>query len=352
MENEIANLPVPAAQNGRALAAIADEQSTFLPMPVQIVQIVARVKAVKEIVSQVFEDGVHYGEIPGTSKRADGQAKKTLHKPGFDTLCMAFQFRPDYDEMPGTVVSQEFINIVTKCTLTHIPTGRVIATGIGSCNSKEEKYRWVTANRACPQCGGEFIRTSKPEDKQGFYCWKKIGGCGATFQKGEPSIVNQPEGRKENENAYNHDNTLRKMSQKRAGMAAIITACGLSSDFTQDLEDFATEPATMKPGLDPSLYNPNAGYRPPEPRRDEGPGADVYPWPGSEEPSAEGLRGAENLENAKEIIREQVALCSTKEDFQFLKHAMINGGGFFDLKEVKEIVNEGYRKLFPAQKGA
>lgn len=340
METEITTLPIPAGQNGRALMTLADDQATFLPMPVQIVQIVARVKAVKEIVSQVFEDGVHFGEIPGTSKRADGRVKKVLHKPGFDTLCMAFQFRPDYEEMPGTVVSQEFINVVTKCTLTHIPTGRVIATGIGSCNSKEEKYRWVTSNRACPQCGGEFIRTSKPEDSQGFYCWKKLGGCGVTFPKNDPSIVNQPEGRKENENAYNHDNTLRKMSQKRAGMAAIITACGLSSDFTQDLEDFTAEPAVMKPGMDPSLYNTEVyGHHPAEARKD----VEKAPPPEPAKPTP----AEPTAEEIMTYVQSQADSCFTLSDLSAVKQMLIAKGGTYFSEGAKEILKVAFERLKP-----
>lgn len=224
-------------ENLPALAPEAPPLPAALPMPVQIDQVLARVHAVQEIVARVFREGVHFGVIPGTGDR------KTLLKPGFDALCLAFQFAPSFEKRPESIERDDFVSIVYRCTLAHIPTGRLIATGEGACNSREEKYRWAQARRACPGCGAEgTIIRGKEEFGGGWLCYARKGGCGAKFKDGEVPAG----GRVENDNPWSLYNTLLKMAQKRAGMAAIITACGLSGEFTQDLEDFA-EDAASKP---------------------------------------------------------------------------------------------------------
>lgn len=365
---ESKNLPASVSENGSALA-IAPEHNS-LPMPVQIVQIVQRVKAVKEIVSGVFEKDNHFGEIPGTAKNKDGSPKMVLLKPGFDALCLAFQFAPEFEKQPESVESDKFINIVYKCRLRHIPTQRVIATGDGSCNSKEEKYRWTTVARKCPNCGGEFIRTSKPEDKQGFYCWKKLGGCGATFPKNFPDIENQPEGRKENDNPWNYHNTLTKMAQKRAGMAAIITACGLSSDFTQDLEDMEPvhnaktqrdEPQVEIPQRDPSVYpgevphGSREAYDPdihgvPQEWRDELKGGAARAEDAHYQPTPTSAPGVpEDIQTAIDVVRKELSFCTEKKHFQSLKATMQARGGVYLDKRVTDQVNVAYAHKFPAK---
>lgn len=317
METETASLP--AVLNGSAITAYQGGGS--LPMPVQVDLVVARVQAVQEIIARVFKEGVHFGVIPGTGP------KKTLHKPGFDMLCLAFQFSPEFVKQPESVETDKMINVVYKCRLIHSPTGKVIATGDGSCNSKEEKYRWTMAARKCPECQGEFIRTSKPEDAQGFYCWKKLGGCGATFPKNHPPIVNQPEGRKENDNPWNHHNTLTKMAQKRAGMAAIITACGLSSDFTQDLEDYAE---TQRPAQGPQQeYAGEAEYSPAPQAQ-----APSQPAPGqaAASPAQKPLTPAEIL--AK--VRSAVAECKSLANLAAVKEFCKEKGWFTEA--AKEII--------------
>jgi hypothetical protein len=366
METASQNLPaaLPTPLNGHALALAPESNS--LPMPVQVSQIINRVKAVKEIVSGVFVKGDHFGEIPGTAKNKDGSAKMVLLKPGFDALCLAFQFAPEFIKQPESVESDKFINIIYKCRLIHTPTGRVIATGDGSCNSKEEKYRWTTSARTCPICKGEFIRTSKPEDKQGFYCWKKLGGCGATFPKVCPEIDSQPEGRKENDNPWNFHNTLTKMAQKRAGMAAIITACGLSSDFTQDMEDFEptanAKGARGEDGIDiqtsrgpydgeqPKGENRSCDVhddRPPQAWRDELEGASAHVEDAQYTAAPAAPAVPLDIQKAMDEVTLELRYCKTKEQFQRLVGLMRTQGGPMKDARVTAIFNQAYYAAFP-----
>jgi hypothetical protein len=70
-----------------------------------------------------------------------------------------------------------------------------------------------------------------------FYCWKKKGGCGATFPLDDDRIASQETGRVENENLPDTYNTVLKMACKRALVAAVLNGTAASDIFTQDLDD-------------------------------------------------------------------------------------------------------------------
>lgn len=360
MAAELTTAPPPAIVNGHQLATMDDRSNALLPMPVDVRLVVARYQAVQDIVQQVFKDDVHFGKIPGTGD------KKTLLKPGFDALCLAFQFSPDFVKQPESIETDKFINLVYKCILTSA-SGRVVATGIGSCNSKEEKYRWINSARKCPTCGKEAIGKSKEEWGGGWYCNAKKDGCGAKFKKGDRAIESQEAGRKENDNAWNNHNTLTKMGQKRAAMAAIITACGLSGDFTQDVEDIDAndkarreEPdmpqvdiqarATDRPYYQESYDLSDAAGDGPSPEdfqsfgRNETPPLPDYMMA----PPADPAFPADILKAREEVIKE-LGFCTTKEGFQKLKAFMQASGKAYIDKRVTCLVNEAYAKAFPAK---
>lgn len=369
METATLPAPVPANLNGSQAPALMPANP--LAMPVSPRFVVDRYNAIQEIVSLVFKDGIHYGLIPGTG------TKKTLLKPGFDALCTAFQFSPDFIKQPESIESAEFINLVYKCVLTSA-SGRVVATGIGSCNSKEEKYRWINSARKCPACGKEAIGKSKEEWGGGWYCNAKKDGCGAKFKKGDRAIEDQEAGRKENDNAWNHHNTLTKMGQKRAGMAAIITACGLSGDFTQDVEDFDINDKSRRnePDMPPIDVQANARQWEDDARQDSRDDANVRDWRQEAEGAMDAVEGqfteapaaaraeadAPTLFDAppaapnvtQEVAKayadtvKELGYCKTKEDFQKLKAFLVASGPNYTHPQVTNLVNNRYRQLFPA----
>lgn len=168
-----------------------------------------------------MKDGEHYGKIPGTDK-------PTLLKPGAEKLCMIFRLNPDY-EIIEKVREKGFIAYTVKCSLTHIHTGTHIASGIGSCNSRETKYRYrsQSTGRGVPK---EYWEDRDPE---------KLGGRQFSPRKkdGRWIIYEQIE----NENPWDLDNTLIKMACKRALVAATLNATAASDIFTQDVEDMPPE---------------------------------------------------------------------------------------------------------------
>jgi hypothetical protein len=122
-----------------------------------------------------------------------------------------------------------------KCKLWK--NGVLIAEGDGSCNSWEKKYRYREAKRLCPDCGQPTIIKGRREFGGGWLCFKKQGGCGAKFFDGDTAIESQEVGQVSNPDMPDLVNTIKKMSQKRALVAAALLAVNASEFFTQDLED-------------------------------------------------------------------------------------------------------------------
>jgi hypothetical protein len=193
-------------------------------------------KARKDIVFTMVKDeilraGTDYGVIPGTSK-------PTLLKSGAERLCSAFHFDAYFDTIDAVQDwDRPLFFYRIRCHLFHVETRLEIATGIGSCNSMESKYRWRQQNRACPKCGKETIIKGKDEYGGGWICFAKKGGCGAKFKDGDPAIEGQATGQVPNDDIYSIVNTIDKMAQKRALIAAVLIGANASEFFTQDLED-------------------------------------------------------------------------------------------------------------------
>ena len=77
------------------------------------------------------------------------------------------------------------------------------------------------------------IRTHEP----GCYCYDKAGGCGAQFVPRIAEITEQETGRVPNPDTADQVNTILKMAEKRALIAATLIAVNASDYFTQDIED-------------------------------------------------------------------------------------------------------------------
>lgn len=181
---------------------------------------------------ELLIEGVDYGVIPSTDR-------PTLLKPGAEKICAFFGYSPRYEEASiedwrGEQHGEPLFYYKYTCTLEkdRSPVGQ----GIGSCNSWESKYRYRIAGRKCPKCGQSAIMNSK-FDGGGFYCNAKKGGCNAKFGASDPAISSQQMGRVPNPDFADIINTVQKMGQKRAYIAATLSATGASQYFTQDVED-------------------------------------------------------------------------------------------------------------------
>jgi hypothetical protein len=178
-----------------------------------------------------LQENVHFGKIPGTDK-------KVLLKTGADTLASLFQLRLSFQR---EVVDHEggHREVVIKCVVAN-RDGEPISEAHGSCSTLEPRYRYRNADRVCPECGAAAIKASK--HRPGFYCFKKIGGCGATFFPEDERVTSQPVGKVPTADPAEYYNTVLKMAEKRAETGAIIRVTGCGDIFSQDVEslpDFA-----------------------------------------------------------------------------------------------------------------
>lgn len=190
--------------------------------------LVDRKRKILEVMEAVMVEGQHYGKIPGCGD------KPTLLKAGAEVLATTFglapRFKIEQTDLPG---GHREIRIT--CQLVSIGTEKVIGEGVGSCSTMEMKYRWRQGKRVCPACGSDAIRLSKRDPE--WFCWAKIGGCGETFAKDDPSVADQQTDRIENPDIADVWNTVLKMAKKRAQVDATLTATGASDLLTQDIED-------------------------------------------------------------------------------------------------------------------
>ena len=238
----------------------------------------------KRFFENVMKPGAHYAIIPGQKptpridqrtgeqmKDAQGHLlfdppKPALLKPGAELLNTAMGLHPiiTRDITEEMRDNEWFIEVHSTCRI-YVQTGpgevdrMLVAEAGGSCNSWEDKYRYRgQKGRKCPACEMEgTIRRGSARyapgmrehgkadpgyENGGFYCWKKLDGCGATFPDKDQRILSQTVEKEKNENPHSLKNTLEKMADKRALVAATLIATGCSDLFTQDIEEGMPSP--------------------------------------------------------------------------------------------------------------
>lgn len=165
-----------------------------------------KISQVQAAVQKTLKSGHDYDTIPGTSK-------PTLLKPGAEKILMMFGLTSEYEIIVKIEDYDKGIFAYTmKCILSK--NGLKITEGVGSCNSKEDKYRW---------------RWYKEEDVP--------AGVDKEALKSKTNKWGKTEYKLENEEIYSQANTILKMAKKRAQVDATLTVASLSELFTQDIED-------------------------------------------------------------------------------------------------------------------
>lgn len=213
------------------------------PAQLAVADVMQQVALIQQVLHEVMVPDHHYGVIPGTEARKGEKPRPpVLLKPGAEKLCMVFRLSPHFAVRTTQLQAGHREERVT-CTLTHIPSGQVVATADGSCSTMESKYRYRNAKPKCPACGAEAIFRSKNEP--GWFCWSKHGGCGETFGPNETRIRQQTVGLTENKDIADQWNTVLKMACKRALVAATLLATAASDMFVVE-EDEPDEPEEPK----------------------------------------------------------------------------------------------------------
>jgi hypothetical protein len=185
--------------------------------------LVKQVQLIQQVMDKVMREDEHYGTIPGTKK-------------------LTFRLDPRY-EIIREVRDKDFIAYTIQCSLIHILSGQQIASGLGACNSRETKYRYRYLEESTGQpLPKEYWKAREKGDNKEM---KRLVGEGNRAAKIDGVWMIAKSTRVENDNPWDLDNTLIKLSCKRALVAATLNATAASDIFTQDLEDFA-EPVPAK----------------------------------------------------------------------------------------------------------
>lgn len=194
----------------------------------------ARMALIREVMEHEMTENVDYGKVPGSQK-------PSLLKPGAEKLSATFRLDPQIrvDERFGP---GDHLTVAAHATIFDAPSGARLGSGDGLCTTREKKYAKRKLERACPECSEHTIFESRKVDDPGFYCWKRKGGCGASFEPGDDRITAQEVGEIENPELPDTWNTVIKMARKRALVDAVLLVTGASAIFTQDVEDHAAQP--------------------------------------------------------------------------------------------------------------
>jgi hypothetical protein len=217
---------------------VSEQAQQFLPV-MSMATALQRYSMTVEFTKQIMRAGIDFGVVPGTGN------KPTLLKPGAEKLCSFFGLSPAFvpidtvEDWTGADHGNEaFFLYRYRCELYR--NGTMIGSGVGSCNSWESKYRYRNAQRVCPSCGQSTIIKGKSDWGGGWVCLKSKGGCGQKYKEGDAAIERQDVGKVKNPDVADVVNTVDKMAQKRALVAATLIAVNASEFYTQDVEDLAT----------------------------------------------------------------------------------------------------------------
>ena len=246
---------------------ISTKDSVFLPaMSMEVA--LARRAAIVEFTRRIMVKDQDFGEIPGASK-------PTLLKPGAEKLCNFFGLEPEFTPIVEDIDwtgaqhgGEVFCYARYRCRL--LREGRVVGVGEGSCNSWEAKYRyrWVAEDQVPERLdhthllkrGGrrtlcEFDFAIERAETTGTYGkpaehWQRFReaiGAGTArpvekFTRRGKSVaweidIDATLYRIANPDGADVVNTIQKMAQKRALVAATLIATSASEFFTQDVED-------------------------------------------------------------------------------------------------------------------
>lgn len=259
VDAEVVAVEEEVIEQVRNLPAVRASEAMVARDEISADDVVAQREKITQVMQLVMKPEVHYGKVPGVSK-------PTLLKPGAELLAVTFRLAPSYDS-ERTFHDNGHLTVVSKCLLTHIPTGLRVAEGEGLCTSMEKKYAWRNQDKVCPVCSEGDVRKSKfppretdypgarPGDPPGWYCTNK--SCKTNFAATDERIVSQEGGGKvANPDLADTFNTVLKMSNKRALVAAILNGTGASDVFTQDVEDLGSSADLDQRGNERSAIPP------------------------------------------------------------------------------------------------
>lgn len=201
-------------------------------------------------VQRNMKEGHHYSQTLGTQKLD----KPMLLQEGTRNICSLFRLHFGEPQIAETYLEGDHYRARTHIQLFNAQ-GIQIASGDAICSTRETKYAYRQAQRICPDCDQPTVRKDNKTDGGGWYCWKKDGvsnGCGAKFKANDERIVDQKIGRVDNPDKADVENTVLKMSVKRAKSAAVCDVPLVSEIFAPEGDDDPPKQQSVKPKGDKS----------------------------------------------------------------------------------------------------
>ena len=191
----------------------------------RVAEMLNKIKSFQAVIQCTLKVGHDYDTIPGTNK-------PTLLKAGAEKINMLFGVNPEYDFLESVANYEgEFFAYTIKCTL--FKNGYKVGQGIGSCNSKENKYRWKNVREHdIPSHLDKATLTSKADN------------------------YNNTVYKIENDDICSIANTILKMAKKRAFVDATLQLAALSEIFMQggdDLKDMLQDEQLSNMTLDEAV---------------------------------------------------------------------------------------------------
>lgn len=195
--------------------ATRDDDYHGLVMVVPPSEAELRLKQLQEFVRKSMVKDLDYGVIPGTDK-------PTLYQPGAQKLAEIYGFAITFEDARPPMERWDdpaFFAYFKRAVITSRRDGRLLGSGVGSCNSRESKYagRWVYEREVPTHLDRSTLKMREFRSKRGEGTYRKY------FVP--------------NEDICSLVNTIEKMACKRSLVHAVIAVTRSSGLFTQDVED-------------------------------------------------------------------------------------------------------------------
>mgnify|MGYP003451188913 CR=1 FL=1 len=203
----------------------------------------------QDYMKQNMREGYHYSSDLGGVKLA----KPMLLQEGSRNICSLLKLFFGEPKIDETFLPDDHYRVRTHIALFNAE-GRQITSGDGICSTRETKYAYRKGNRTCPDCGrDDTIIKGRAQYGGGWVCYEKKGGCSAKFDDNDERLTSQQLGRIDNPDKADIENTVLKMSVKRAKAAAVC-------DVPMVSEIFAPE-GDAEPRRDDSTQRPQSSQR-------------------------------------------------------------------------------------------
>ena len=223
--------------------------------------VLGRLEKVQDLMRRAMAKGIDYGQIPGTN------SKPTLLKPGAEKLCVMFRLAPRYTTIKH--FQEGHLTVETTCQILDSNEG-FLGEASAMASTRETKWAYRKSERTCPECSKAALIKESAQYVQapnvpGWLCWKKKDGCGFKFAPNDSRITGQQVGRVPNEDLADSYNTVLRIAEKRAYIAAVRLVTGSSALFDEEGPDgHATD--TKEDG---EVINPQKNSE--KPRMEDGP---------------------------------------------------------------------------------